>query len=136
MLCLGSLLLVARVRSVKSEDGSGAAEAFLRDNAKRKGVQTIEGGIQYEVLREASRRMVPVARHKATSTTTGAATRVMGDEEAPPVVPTEDDTVIVHYQMFLTDGTLEDSSWLNGSPVVLPVKSARPPSFPAIVTSC
>ncbi len=63
-------------------------EAFLAENAKREGVKTTESGLQYEVL-------------DATIGQKPAAT----------------DTVRVHYEGTLIDGTVFDSSYKRGEPI-------------------
>lgn len=74
------------------EKAAGAAkeagEKFLADNAKREGVKVTASGLQYEVL-EATIGMKP----KAT------------------------DTVKVHYEGTLPDGTVFDSSYRRGEPI-------------------
>ncbi len=75
------------------EANAGKAEKergakFLEENAKREGVKTTESGLQYEVL-EATLGQKP----KAT------------------------DTVKVHYEGTLIDGTVFDSSYKRGEPI-------------------
>lgn len=65
-----------------------AGEDFLAENAKREGVKVTESGLQYEVL-EATIGQKP----KAT------------------------DTVKVHYEGTLPDGTVFDSSYRRGEPI-------------------
>ena len=65
-----------------------AGERFLAENAKREGVKTTASGLQYEVL-EATIGQKP----KAT------------------------DTVRVHYEGTLPDGTVFDSSYRRGEPI-------------------
>lgn len=67
-------------------------EAYLAENAKKDGVTTTAGGLQYKQL---------VAG-------TGAK-------------PTTSDRVKVHYHGTLTDGTVFDSSYERGEPIVFPV---------------
>ena len=75
---------------------AGAAKAdgekFLAENAKREGVQVTASGLQYEVL-EATIGQKP----KAT------------------------DTVKVHYEGTLIDGTVFDSSYERGEPIEFPL---------------
>ena len=75
---------------------AGAAKAegekFLAENAKREGVKTTASGLQYEIL-EATIGMKP----KAT------------------------DTVKVHYEGTLIDGTVFDSSYRRGEPISFPL---------------
>lgn len=70
---------------------------FLEENKARKGVQTTESGLQYEIL-------------------------VEGEGEKPG--PT--DQVRVHYHGTLIDGTVFDSSVENGEPIVLGVNRVIP----------
>lgn len=63
-------------------------ESFLRENAKREGVMVTPSGLQYEVLQSAIGQ-----KPKAT------------------------DTVKVHYEGTLTDGTVFDSSYQRGEPI-------------------
>jgi FKBP-type peptidyl-prolyl cis-trans isomerase len=65
---------------------------FLRQNAEQANVQVTESGLQYVVVQE-------------------------GDGEKP----VETDTVRVHYEGRLIDGTVFESSWENGSPVEFPL---------------
>jgi FKBP-type peptidyl-prolyl cis-trans isomerase FklB len=73
-------------------EGKKAGEAFLAENAKRKGVVVLESGLQYEVLRP-------------------------GDGLAPEIT----DRVKVHYRGTLIDGTEFDSSHGRGEPAVFPL---------------
>ncbi|NVK55838.1 MAG: FKBP-type peptidyl-prolyl cis-trans isomerase [Alteromonadaceae bacterium] len=66
--------------------------AFLAENAKKEGVITTESGLQYEVLSE-------------------------GEGESPAAT----DTVKVHYQGTLLDGTEFDSSYARGEPATFPL---------------
>ena len=69
-------------------EAKAAGEAFLAENAKRKGVKVTESGLQYEVL-EATIGQKP----KAT------------------------DKVRVHYEGTLIDGTIFDSSYKRGESI-------------------
>jgi len=71
--------------------------AFLTENAERAEIQVSESGIQYEVLRESE----------------GA-------------VPGLSDTVLVHYEGTLTDGTVFDSSYERGDPEAIPLTMVIP----------
>ena len=71
-----------------SKEAKQKGEAFLAENAKRQGVKTTASGLQYEVL-EATLGQKP----KAT------------------------DTVKVHYEGTLIDGTVFDSSYRRGEPI-------------------
>lgn len=74
-----------------------AAEEFLKENAAKEGVKTTESGLQYLVLTEG---------------------------EGPK--PKEDDTVSVHYQGTLLDGTEFDSSYSRNEPAVFPLNRVIP----------
>lgn len=69
-----------------------AGKAFLAENAKREGVVVTESGLQYEVI------------------TQGEGAK-----------PKAEDTVQVHYQGTLLDGTEFDSSYKRGEPAVFPL---------------
>ena len=67
-------------------------EAFLAENKQKEGIITTESGLQYEIITE-------------------------GDGETPGL----NDRVKVHYEGKLTDGTIFDSSYKRGEPIVLSV---------------
>ncbi len=66
-----------------------AGERYLADNAKKEGVITLPSGLQYQVLKEGNGRK-----------------------------PTAKDRVKCHYEGFLIDGTVFDSSVQRGEPAV------------------
>lgn len=68
------------------------SQEFLEENKGRDGVEVTDSGLQYEVLNEGE----------------GAS-------------PTESDTVVVHYEGSLIDGTVFDSSYERGNPASLPL---------------
>jgi len=72
-------------------------EKFLAENKTKEGVKTTESGLQYQVL-------VP----------------------AEGVKPQATDSVKVHYQGFLLDGTKFDSSVDRGEPIVFPLNQVIP----------
>ncbi len=74
-----------------------AADAFLQANKGKDGVKTTESGLQYEIL--------------AVGT---------GDS------PRADDTVLVHYEGRLADGTVFDSSIARGQPAAFGVGDVIP----------
>jgi len=76
---------------------SDAGEAFLADNAKKDGVKSAASGLQYKVLKSGT-----------------------GDS------PKATDTVKVHYQGTLIDGTVFDSSIQRGQPAAFPVNAVIP----------
>lgn len=76
---------------------AAAGEAFLAANAKKEGVKTTASGLQYKVLKS-------------------------GTGESPKLT----DTVKVHYQGTLIDGTIFDSSIQRGQPISFPVSGVIP----------
>lgn len=68
-----------------------AGEDFLAENAKKEGVKTLKGGVQYKVLKEGN---------------------------GP--VPTDTSVVKVHYEGRLLDGTVFDSSYERNQPAEFP----------------
>ena len=68
--------------------------AFLAENSTKEGVQTTSSGLQYKVI-----------------------TQGKGD------IPSESDTVSVHYKGTLVDGTEFDSSYNRGEPAQFPVNA-------------
>ncbi len=81
-----------KINAERAENGKAAKEAgetYLAENAKKDGVVTLPSGLQYIVLQEGSGK-----KPKAT------------------------DSVKCHYEGFLTDGTLFDSSVQRGEPAV------------------
>lgn len=79
-------------KEAASADKRKAGEEFLKENAKREGVKTLDSGLQYEVITEGK----------------GA-------------IPTANDKVKVHYHGTLIDGTVFDSSVKRGEPAVFGV---------------
>ena len=82
----------AKLQAERAEKGKAAreeGERYLAENAKKPGVVTLPSGLKYQVLREGNGR-----RPKAT------------------------DKVKCHYEGFLVDGTLFDSSVQRGEPAV------------------
>ena len=77
---------------VKAKAAAAEGVEFLKENAKKEGVTTLESGLQYEVL----------------STGDGAQ-------------PTRDCTVRTHYHGTLLDGSVFDSSVMRGEPAEFPV---------------
>jgi FKBP-type peptidyl-prolyl cis-trans isomerase FklB len=81
--------LQSTIDRIKFGDTKSQGEAFLQENSKKEGVQVTESGLQYEVL------------------TMGKGAR-----------PSATDRVKVHYQGTLIDGTVFDSSYERGEPIV------------------
>ena len=79
-------------QQVQSEQNLLQGQAYLADNAKKEGVLVTETGLQYK--------------------------EVTAGEGA---MPTSEQTVVVHYEGTLTDGTVFDSSYERGEPVEFPV---------------
>ena len=70
-----------------------AGEKYLAENAKKDGVITLPSGLQYQVLKEGNGKK-----------------------------PTAKDTVKCHYEGFLIDGTVFDSSVQRGEPATFPLQ--------------
>ena len=70
-----------------------AGEKYLAENAKKEGVITLPSGLQYQVLKEGNGKK-----------------------------PTAKDTVMCHYEGFLIDGTVFDSSVQRGEPATCPLQ--------------
>lgn len=69
------------------EDNKMAGEKFLKENAKKEGIITLESGVQYKVIKEG---------------------------KGP--IPNEDSSVKVHYEGRLLNGTIFDSSYKRKQP--------------------
>ena len=81
-----------KMRAEQAEKGKAAKDAgekYLAENAKKEGVITTASGLQYQVLRQGNGRR-----------------------------PTAKDKVKCHYEGFLIDGTVFDSSVQRGEPAV------------------
>ena len=76
-----------RLKNVKAE-----GEAFLADNAKKEGIVTLPGGLQYQVLQE-------------------------GNGKSPKAT----DQVKCHYEGTLINGKVFDSSYRRGEPATFPL---------------
>jgi FKBP-type peptidyl-prolyl cis-trans isomerase FklB len=83
-----------RSRGEQAARNLEAGKKFLADNAKKQGIATLPGGVQYKVLRAA--------------------------EGAKPSLQ---DTVVVHYKGTLIDGKEFDSSYGRGEPATIPLKN-------------
>ena len=81
-----------KINAQRAEQGKAqkeAGEKYLAENAKKEGVITTKSGLQYKVLTEGNGKQ-----------------------------PTAKDTVKCHYEGFLIDGTVFDSSVQRGEPAV------------------
>ncbi|MDE5784874.1 MAG: FKBP-type peptidyl-prolyl cis-trans isomerase [Prevotella sp.] len=76
-------------RAEKGKAAKEAGEKYLAENAKKDGVVTLPSGLQYQVLKEGNGKK-----------------------------PTAKDSVKCHYEGFLIDGTVFDSSVQRGEPAV------------------
>lgn len=76
---------------------TATSAAFMEKNAKEKGIVTTESGLQYKVVRAGKGKQ-----------------------------PTDTDTVKVHYEGKLIDGTKFDSSYDRGAPADFPVSGVIP----------
>lgn len=83
---------VGNLMSKETSDNLEKSNQFLEQNSKKEGIVTLESGLQYLVL-----------------------------EEGTGVKPGPESKVVVHYTGMLTDGTIFDSSYDNGEPVVIPL---------------
>ena len=86
----------AALSAQRAEQGKAhkeAGEKYLAENAKKAGVVTLPSGLQYQVLREGNGRK-----------------------------PSAKDTVKCHYEGFLIDGTVFDSSIERGEPATFPLQ--------------
>ena len=85
----------AKQRAAMAETGKklkAEGETYLAENAKKDGVTTTASGLQYTVLKE-------------------------GTGKSPKAT----DTVVCHYEGFLTNGTVFDSSIQRGEPAAFPL---------------
>lgn len=85
-----------KINAQRAEQGKAqkeAGEKYLTENAKKEGVVTTNSGLQYKVLKEGNGKQ-----------------------------PTAKDTVMCHYEGFLIDGTVFDSSVQRGEPATFPLQ--------------
>lgn len=80
-------------RAEKGKAHKEAGEKYLAENAKKANVITLPSGLQYQVLKEGNGKK-----------------------------PTAKDTVMCHYEGFLIDGTVFDSSVQRGEPAIFPLQ--------------
>lgn len=78
--------------AVKAKAAASEGIEFLKENAKKDGVTTLESGLQYEVI-----------------------------ESGDGAQPASESTVRVHYHGTLIDGSVFDSSYQRGEPAEFPV---------------
>lgn len=84
-----------KMKAERAEKGKAAkaeGEKFLAENARKEGVVTTASGLQYKVIKEGTGKQ-----------------------------PKASDKVRCHYEGFLTDGTVFDSSVQRGEPAVFPL---------------
>ena len=85
-----------KLQAQRAEAGKAhkeAGEKYLAENAKKEGVITLPSGLQYQVLKAGNGKK-----------------------------PTAKDTVQCHYEGFLIDGTVFDSSIQRGEPATFPLQ--------------
>ena len=80
-------------RAEKGKAHKEVGEKYLAENAKKEGIITLPSGLQYQVLKEGNGKK-----------------------------PTAKDTVMCHYEGFLIDGTVFDSSIQRGEPATFPLQ--------------
>ena len=80
-------------RAVQGKAHKEAGEKYLAENAKKDGVITLPSGLQYQVLKEGNGKK-----------------------------PSAKDSVKCHYEGFLIDGTVFDSSVQRGEPATFPLQ--------------
>lgn len=95
MICAAAALALAACQPKQLPDQSSQAQAFLAQNAKQPGVQTLPSGLQYKVVRSGP---------------------------ADGVRPQLGDEVKVHYEGKLIDGAVFDSSYERGAPAAMPLR--------------
>ncbi|MDO8899864.1 MAG: FKBP-type peptidyl-prolyl cis-trans isomerase [Phenylobacterium sp.] len=98
LLALATALALAAC-SPQGSGGAPEAKAFMEQNAKRDGVETLESGVQYEIVRSGP---------------------------ADGLKPTKADEVKVHYEGKLADGEVFDSSYQRGVPAAMPLAGLIP----------
>ena len=92
-LAAAGLALAACGPSKKAQENLAAADAFMAQNAKAPGVVTLPQGLQYKVVRA----------------------NPSGEQPKPG------DEVKVNYEGTLVDGSVFDSSYKAGAPVIFPI---------------
>jgi len=84
----------------KADENHKKGQAFLAENQKKPGVHTTDSGLQYKILQ------------KSKNTDNSH--------------PTEDSTVIAHYEGRLIDGKIFDSSYQRGTPLKFELSNVIP----------
>lgn len=82
--------LITRIQAKAFEPNKEANEKFLKENAKKPGIKTLPGGVQYKVIKAG----------------TGP-------------IPTDTSSVKLHYEGRLIDGKVFDSSYKKNQPVTI-----------------
>ena len=90
-------LLAMLPLSVMADTAIEKGEKYLAENAKKEGVKTTPSGLQYKVIKE-------------------------GEGKTPAAT----DTVLVHYEGTLLDGTVFDSSIKRNEPIEFPLNGVIP----------
>jgi peptidylprolyl isomerase len=80
-----------------AEKNLAAADAFLKDNASKEGIQSMDAKLQFQIAKEGQ-----------------------GEAVGPESVP------LIHYQGKLLDGTIFATSESVGEPIALPIKQSIP----------
>ena len=88
---------IAEIQEAEAAKNRELSAAFLEENKTKSGIQVTESGLQYEVI------------HEGTG-----------------IKPVASDTVKVHYEGRLIDGTVFDSSRERGEPVEFPLDGVIP----------
>jgi peptidylprolyl isomerase/FKBP-type peptidyl-prolyl cis-trans isomerase FklB len=99
LIIAASCALALAACNKKLPDQSAQSAAFMEQNAKQPGVQTLPSGLQYKVVRS------------------GPATGLR---------PKLADEVKVHYEGKLIDGKVFDSSYERGAPAAMPLRQLIP----------
>lgn len=83
---------ISPINDPKVKEYKEANEQFMKENGKKEGVVTLPSGLQYKVIKEGN-----------------------------GIVPGENSLIKVHYEGYLMDGTVFDSSYKRGEPINLRV---------------
>lgn len=86
-----------QMRKEEAQANLEEGQSFLAENKNKEGVQVTESGLQYKVLEEGSGQS-----------------------------PSAKDSVTVHYEGTLIDGTVFDSSYERGQPITFPLNGVIP----------